>query len=94
MIISIYGLPRSGKDTFISKIVSNSKNAIHIKGSETLNQISFVKYGCSFHDLSTDKMNQVRKDFTFEVPSYQTMINEMAEWVFNHKELYKHYFGE
>ena len=35
-----------------------------------------------------------RKDFTFEVPSYQTMINEMAEWVFNHKELYKHYFGE
>lgn len=35
-----------------------------------------------------------RKDFSFVVPSYHQMVMEMAEWVFKHKELYQHYFGE
>lgn len=33
-----------------------------------------------------------RKDFDFTVPSYETMIREMKEWVEHHKELYPHYF--
>lgn len=33
-----------------------------------------------------------RKDFTFEVPSYEEMIIEMKEWIKNHKQLYPHYF--
>ena len=33
-----------------------------------------------------------RKDFSFEVPSYEQMIIEMQEWIYNHKELYPHYF--
>lgn len=35
-----------------------------------------------------------RTDFSFKVPTYREMIIEMAEWVNNHKELYKHYFGD
>lgn len=33
-----------------------------------------------------------RKDFSFQVPSYEQMVIEMKEWIYNHKELYKHYF--
>ena len=33
-----------------------------------------------------------RKDFSFIVPSYEEMVIEMKEWIYNHKELYPHYF--
>ncbi len=33
-----------------------------------------------------------RIDFEFVVPSYEEMISEMKEWVYNNKELYPHYF--
>ncbi|MBU3197381.1 sugar nucleotide-binding protein [Clostridium algidicarnis] len=33
-----------------------------------------------------------RKDFSFEVPSYEHMVIEMQEWINNHKGLYPHYF--
>jgi len=33
-----------------------------------------------------------RKDFSFEVPSYEEMIIEMKEWIDDHKQLYPHYF--
>ncbi|SHJ79206.1 dTDP-4-dehydrorhamnose reductase [Clostridium amylolyticum] len=33
-----------------------------------------------------------RRDFSFEVPSYEVMVAEMKEWIDNHKELYPHYF--
>lgn len=32
-----------------------------------------------------------RKDFSFIVPEYETMIIEMKEWIYEHKELYPHY---
>ena len=33
-----------------------------------------------------------RTDFSFKVPSYEQMVIEMREWIYNHKELYPHYF--
>lgn len=33
-----------------------------------------------------------RKDFSFEVPSYEQMVIELKEWIYGHKELYPHYF--
>ncbi|MFS0821472.1 SDR family oxidoreductase [Bacillus sp. 1P02SD] len=33
-----------------------------------------------------------RSDFSFVVPSYDQMVNEMKEWISEHKEIYKHYF--
>ena len=35
-----------------------------------------------------------REDFDFKVPSYQEMIEEMREWIYNHRELYPHYFTQ
>lgn len=32
-----------------------------------------------------------RTDFDFIVPSYETMIEEMKEWIDNHRNLYRHY---
>ena len=34
-----------------------------------------------------------RKDFSFEVPSYEHMIIEMKQWIWAHKDLYPHYFN-
>lgn len=30
-------------------------------------------------------------DFDYDIPNYETMIREMAEWIFEHKKLYPHY---
>lgn len=35
-----------------------------------------------------------RKDFSFNVPSYENMIIEMKQWIWTHKNLYPHYFSE
>jgi len=36
-------------------------------------------------------LKNTRTDFNFLVPSYEQMIQEMREWIENHKDLYKHY---
>ena len=41
------------------------------------------------HDKS---LYRTRNDFEFIVPSYERQIKEMAQWIYNHKELYRHYF--
>lgn len=33
-----------------------------------------------------------RHDFSFEVPSYEQMIEEMKEWIYDHKQLYPSYY--
>jgi len=43
--------------------------------------------------ISLDKsLVNNRKDFSFKVPSYETMVLEMSEWIKNHRNLYPHYF--
>ena len=43
--------------------------------------------------LKLDKsLRNSRTDFSFVVPSYEDQVQEMAEWVYSHKELYPHYF--
>jgi dTDP-4-dehydrorhamnose reductase len=44
-------------------------------------------------DVVVDKsLINTRNDFNFKVPSYEQMINEMKEWVLNHRDFYSHYF--
>lgn len=38
-------------------------------------------------------LRNTRKDFLFEVPSYEQMIAEMKVWVNEHSALYEHYFN-
>lgn len=43
-------------------------------------------------DLESDKsLINTRKDFSFMVPSYEQMVQEMKEWVAAHSNLYPHY---
>ena len=43
-------------------------------------------------DLRLDKsLRNTRKDFSFVVPSYERMVQEMKEWVDAHPTLYPHY---
>lgn len=43
-------------------------------------------------DLHLDKsLRNTRKDFSFTVPSYEQMVQEMKEWVDAHPNLYPHY---
>lgn len=43
--------------------------------------------------LQLDKsLRHKRTDFSYEVPSYEQQIKEMADWVNAHKDLYPHYF--
>ncbi len=43
--------------------------------------------------LKLDKsLRHLRNDFSFVVPSYEQQVQEMKEWVYNHKEIYPHYF--
>lgn len=43
-------------------------------------------------DLKSDKsLRNTRKDFSFAVPSYEQMVQEMKEWVDAHPNLYPHY---
>lgn len=45
--------------------------------------------------LQLDKtLKCTRTDFSFQVPSYEQQVKEMAEWVNSHKELYPHYFNK
>lgn len=65
MIVSAYGIPRSGKDTFIKQVITKkSGNAFHLKGSETLNELSFKFFNCKFRQLDENKQKQIRIEFT------------------------------
>jgi len=33
-----------------------------------------------------------RNDFSFKVPTYEEMVVEMKDWIYNHKDIYPHYF--
>lgn len=42
--------------------------------------------------MAADKsLKRTRWDFSYRIPDYETMVSELAEWIFAHKELYPHY---
>jgi dTDP-4-dehydrorhamnose reductase len=44
------------------------------------------------HFCLNKSLLNTRTDFNFIVPSYEEMIKEMKDWVYDHSELYPHYF--
>lgn len=42
--------------------------------------------------MAADKsLKRTRWDFSYEIPDYEKMVYELAEWITKHKELYPHY---
>ena len=64
MIVSVYGIPRSGKDTFIKQVLQKRNNAVHIKGSEKLNELSKSLFGLKFRELNNKQQKEIRIEFT------------------------------
>lgn len=69
MKIAIYGVSRSGKNYLIERLLQyinrySKKNAFHLEGSVTLNEMAQNQYGEAFKYLSEEKKEGLRKDFT------------------------------
>jgi dTDP-4-dehydrorhamnose reductase len=43
------------------------------------------------NNVSDKSLINNRKDFNFKVPTYEFMIEEMNEWIENHRDMYPHY---
>ena len=42
--------------------------------------------------INADKsLKRTRYAFSYEIPDYEYMVKDMAEWIFTHKEMYPHY---
>ena len=46
----------------------------------------------SIENIQVDKsLKRTNFAFDYKIPDYETMVKEMAEWIFKHKEMYPHY---
>lgn len=85
-------------------IKENLTGLYNLVNNQSINKFNllslFNKYFCNNKivinandKLQLDKsLRHKRTDFSFEVPSYEQQIKEMADWVNAHKDLYPHYF--
>ena len=46
-----------------------------------------------FDNFVLDKsLIRTRNDFSFKIPSYEEMVINMRDWIYNHQEIYSYYF--
>ena len=72
MKFAVYGVSRSGKDYFIEKLqLYFSEQGVslkHIKGSETLNEFAFEKYGVKFKHCDESQKTNFEKNLSRMLP--------------------------
>ena len=85
-------------------IKENLTGLYHLVNNETINKFELLKLFNKYMKdtqieikpsdkfVSNKSLINNRSDFSFNVPCYETMVAEMREWIFDHKELYPHYF--
>ena len=73
MKIAIYGVSASGKDYLISQaveyLVSKGCPAVHVRGSETLNEMAQRLHGVRFGELPEDDKDELRSSFPVSLES-------------------------
>ena len=84
--------------------IENLSGLYHLVNNDSISKADLLKlfnkhFKTDVDEILSDHSVQVNKalvntrtDFSFKVPSYETMIIEMNDWIFTHKELYPHYF--
>ena len=79
-----HGLVNAVPDTDISKYELLTLFNKYLRGSRV--QINPIE------GVNADKsLKRTNWDFNYRIPDYEKMVAEMAEWIYNHKELYPHY---
>lgn len=79
-----HGLVNAVPDTDISKYELLKLFNKYLRGGRV--QINPVE------GVNADKsLKRTNWDFNYHIPDYEQMVAEMAEWIFNHRELYPHY---
>lgn len=85
-------------------ITDNLTGLYNLVNNDTINKYEMLKlFNKHMKDnaitvLPEDKISvnkslvNTRTDFSFQVPTYDDMIAEMAQWTRQHQELYPHYF--
>lgn len=73
--------------------LTNSKKISKLNLIEIINNIFSLKLKIySSNEYKVDKsLVSTSNEFIYCVPSYNKMIEEIYQWVLNHKELYRHY---
>ena len=88
MKFAVYGVSRSGKDYFIEKLQhyfsEQGVSLKHIKGSETLNEFAFEKYGVKFKQCDESQKNKLRKKFIAYVAEIEKSYAYVAVDRHNH----------
>lgn len=86
-------------------VIENLSGLYHLVNNESICKFDLLKLfnkhlrndDLAISQCESVKVNKslvnTRKDFSFIVPSYEQMVIEMKEWIFNHKDLYPHYFN-
>jgi dTDP-4-dehydrorhamnose reductase len=79
-----HGLINAVPDACISKYDLLQLFNKYLRGGEVkINPVEGIKA-----DKSLKRTNW---EFYYKIPDYEKMVSEMAEWIFSHKKLYKHY---
>ncbi len=78
MKIAIYGISRAGKDFLINKFVQNNSDFYHLKGSETLKDLSMRKLKKPFIETSEDEKVFLRLEFAKEIISAEKKYNNVV----------------
>lgn len=81
MKIAIYGVSRSGKDYLIAKLIEylaqRKMPLYHVKGSETLNEISMGKFNKLFKILSEVEKDTCRKEFVSKLSQLESQYKNI-----------------
>lgn len=85
----------------IEKTLTNNVTGLfHITNNEKIDKYNLLKLFKKYMKkdieiIATDNyvcdksLVNTRKDYNYEIPSYERMIEEMSEWIFNHRNLYE-----
>lgn len=81
MKVAVYGVSRAGKDYLLERVVAHlltlGISAIHIKGSATLDELSYQQYGTSLKQVDEAKRTILRQQF-IEVVEKAALTHEVV----------------
>lgn len=87
---------------YIIRLNNFKSNLIHLTNGQKISKLNLIEiinnvFSLKLHVYSTSEYKidkslvNTNNDLTYKVPNYIIMIEEMRQWIIDHKELYRHY---